>query len=155
MSVNTDNFKEVADVEINGQRYSITLFTMYDYINQTVINRLSKAQSLAEYFTGIAELLSERSTIPKDVLEMLPCNKLEALLLTVQGVDPEKIELGGEEDIDFAYLVGTMMSVYGCGFQEITAMPVRTFWALAAELWRFSHTANATAHDNEDSVSIQ
>jgi hypothetical protein len=63
--------------------------------------------------------------------------------------------------VEFAHIIGMMLSAYGCGLQELMQMPIRAFWALAAELPKLQneqslrqiHTVNAAVWGNEDYIN--
>ncbi|MDR2870791.1 MAG: hypothetical protein LBV04_10100 [Deferribacteraceae bacterium] len=63
--------------------------------------------------------------------------------------------------VEFAHIIGMMMSAYGCGLQEIMQMPIRAFWALVAEIPKLQndaslrqiHAINAAVWGNEDYIN--
>jgi flagellar motor component MotA len=82
------------EVQIGEQMYDIMLMTVQDYVNNAIEGKLDMEHDVKEYFESAVELLAERSNIPRDVLETLTNKQMDALLMTLQGIDPATIEFG-------------------------------------------------------------
>ena len=98
--INIDKFKDTVEVEINGGQYNLDVLTVSEYVNKAVEKRLDRRNGMTEYCTNAVEILSERSNIPREILESLTAKQMETLLLAMQGIDPALIEnlYNGEDE---------------------------------------------------------
>lgn len=98
--INIDKFRDSMSIEIENKSYSLNVLTVAEYVNGDVSENLDSArkQGYKAYCTEALRLLKLRSNIPEAVLNSLTTKQLEAILLAMQGIDPDLLQSISEDN---------------------------------------------------------
>jgi hypothetical protein len=90
--INLDKFRRIQPVELGGKEYEVYGLSVDDYLNKGVIEKIDKAKTDKERVAAMLEALKQFTNIPEKVLRQQEFPVWTALILVVQGIDPNEAE---------------------------------------------------------------
>lgn len=88
--INLDKFRRVQLVTLGGKEYEVYGLSVDDYLNKGVIESIDKAKTDEARVTAMLEALKQFTNIPPNVLLKQEFPVWTALILVVQGIDPNE-----------------------------------------------------------------
>jgi hypothetical protein len=90
--INLDKFRRVQKVTLGGKEYEVYGLSVDDYLNKGVIENIDKAKTDADRVTAMLEVLKQFTNIPPNILLKQEFPVWTALILVIQGIDPNEAE---------------------------------------------------------------
>ena len=88
--INLDKFRRVQQVTLGGKEYEVYGLSVDDYLNKGVIEKIDKAKTDQDRVTAMLEALKQFTNIPPNVLLKQEFPVWTALILVIQGIDPNE-----------------------------------------------------------------
>jgi hypothetical protein len=88
--INLDKFRRVQPVELGGKQYEVYGLSVDDYLNKGVIEKIDKAKTDEQRVAAMLEALKQFTNIPPNILLKQEFPVWTALILVIQGIDPNE-----------------------------------------------------------------
>ena len=103
--INLDKFRRVQQVTLGGKEYEVYGLSVDDYLNKGVIEKIDKAKTDEQRVAAMLEALKQFTNIPPNVLLKQEFPVWTALILVIQGIDPNESDKEPEKKGDKAKAV--------------------------------------------------
>jgi hypothetical protein len=90
--INLNKFKEAQKVKLDGVKYEVRTLNVNEFIDNDIQTRLEAHTEMKEQVKEMINIVGSYTTIPKDILIKQSFGVLNAIIMLIQGVDPETQE---------------------------------------------------------------